>query len=80
MKILKKFLLFIFIVFVVIIGYVISNGYILYKESMDEASLEERIEEVHSIEHFTTLSELPDYYKKAVIAIEDHRFYSHGRC
>ena len=45
---------------------------------MKESSLEERVSKVQSIEHFTKLSELPDYYINAVIAIEDHRFYSHG--
>lgn len=78
MKIIKRLILFIIIVFMVIIGYLSVNGYLLYKEAMDEKSLEDRVLEVQSIEHFTKLSDLPDYYVNAVIAIEDHRFYKHS--
>lgn len=45
---------------------------------MSEKSLEKRVAEVQDAEYFTPLSELPDYYINAVIAIEDHRFYTHS--
>lgn len=45
---------------------------------MSEKSLEKRVSEVQDAEYFTPLSELPDYYINAVIAIEDHRFYTHS--
>jgi len=61
-----------------VFGYFIADGYILYKNSMSNMSLEDRVAEVKNKENFTSLSDLPDYYKKAVVAIEDHRFYSHG--
>lgn len=77
MKFIKRFILFILVVFVVIISYFIFDGYYLYKESISEMSIEDRITEIRSNENFTHISDLPEYYKNAVIAIEDHRFYSH---
>lgn len=44
---------------------------------MEEKSLEDRIAELKSDESYTNISEVPDYYKNAIIAIEDHRFYRH---
>lgn len=44
---------------------------------MKEQSLEDRIAELKSAESYTHISEVPDYYKNAIIAIEDHRFYRH---
>lgn len=49
----------------------------LYKDSMSQTSLEDRVSSVQGADYFTPLSELPDYYINAVIAIEDHRFYTH---
>lgn len=77
MKIIKRIILFIFIVFLVIVGYFATDGYMLYKKSMSEMSLEDRIKNIQEAENFMHISDVPDYYKNAVISIEDHRFYSH---
>lgn len=78
MKLLKRILLLLFIVFLVVVGYFIADGYLLYQDSMSEMSLEDRIANLKASENFIELSEVPDYYKNAVVSIEDHRFYSHG--
>ena len=78
MKILKKLFLLILIIILVVITYFIFNGYVLYKNSMAIKSLDVRVQELRQSESFTKISEVPDYYKKAVISIEDHRFYSHS--
>ena len=78
MKIIKKLLLLILIIILVITTYFIFNGYVLYRNSMAIKSLDDRILELRQSESFTEISEVPDYYKKAVISIEDHRFYSHS--
>ena len=77
MKIVRRIILFIFIVFLVIVGYFTADGYMLYKKSMTETSLEDRIANIKESENFTHLSDVPNYYKNAVVSIEDHRFYSH---
>lgn len=77
MKFFKRFLLLIFIIIFVFIGYFLADGYVLYNQAISEKSIEDRISDLKANEHYTKVSEVPDYYTKAVVAIEDHRFYSH---
>ena len=77
MRILKRILICIFIIILSILSYFVISGYTMYKDKIDEKSISDRIEELRSEENYTKISELPDYYLDAVVAIEDHRFYSH---
>ncbi len=77
MKIFKKILLLLLIIIIIALLFFGFSGYSLYKKSMSEKSLEDRIAEIRNAEYFTPIDEVPDYYKNAVVAIEDHRFYSH---
>lgn len=77
----KKFLKV--IIFLTIIGLSISllfiwKGYSMYKEAVEKSTIEEKIEEIQNKESYTKFSELPDMYVKAVISVEDKRFYEHG--
>ncbi len=78
MKLFKRIFLVLLFVFLIIIFYIIFRGYALYKEAINEISLEDRILAIQNDENFVSFSELPDYYINAVIAVEDHRFYSHS--
>ena len=78
MKIIKRLLLVILVLILIVLGYFIANGYTLYKSAISEKSIEDRVAEVRANESFTSITDVPDYYKNAVVAIEDHRFYSHG--
>ena len=78
MKIFKRIFLVFLVIVLIILSYIIFRGYALYKEAMDETSLEDRVLAVHNDENFITFSELPKYYVDAVVAVEDHRFYSHS--
>lgn len=53
-------------------------GHNAYKQAIEEVPIEEKIESIRAMENFTPLSEVPQIYKDAVIAVEDHRFYKHG--
>lgn len=53
------------------------KGYTLYQNTIDQISLEDRVEEIRKREHFTNYSELPEFYINAVISVEDHRFRQH---
>lgn len=53
------------------------QGYDMYQDAVSEKSLDERVEEIRSTENFTTCAELPQFYRKAVISVEDHRFEEH---
>lgn len=59
-------------------GYLTLKGYTYYKDALGEKSLEEMALEIRSIDHYTTIDELPEIYKNAVISVEDQRFYDHG--
>lgn len=66
-------------VIAVIIGCVLGvKGFILYKQKVDYRSLSAVSGEIKSNPLFTPTDELPDFYLKAVVAIEDREFYKHG--
>ena len=78
MKIFRRILLVILIV-ILIVGFVCYiNGKKLYDTRLSEISLTDKVESLKEDEDYVYLSELPDYYKNAVVAVEDHRFYDHG--
>jgi len=78
MKIIRRLFLFLIIIVLIGISYVTFNGYILYKEAIEKESIPDRISDIQNDEHFLSIADVPDYYHKAVVAIEDHRFYSHS--
>lgn len=77
-KIILRILLIIFIVFIAIVSYYIVQGYNLYNKSLKENSIEEKINEIKNKKNYTTLDNVSDYFEKAIISVEDHRFYNHG--
>ena len=54
-----------------------GEGYGLYKNAVQEESLEETVAEIRRQENFTSLEEMPATYVQAVVSVEDHRFYDH---
>ncbi len=59
-------------------GYFGYQGYKEYKRVLAECPLETKIESIRSSENFVKISELPEIYVDAVIAVEDHNYYDHG--
>ena len=53
------------------------KGYQMYQEAVAENPINERVEEIRSMEGFTPYSELPQFYIDATISVEDHRFAKH---
>lgn len=82
MKVLKRIIIVIIILAILgvggITGVAINDGYNMYKEAIEETSLEHKVENIKSVENYTKLEEMPQIYKDAVLAVEDHRFYKHG--
>lgn len=79
----KKFFIFlisIILIAVAIVGGIFTyKGYSLYKEAINETSIEKKIEEIKSEkEHYTKYEELPQDYINAVVAVEDRRYFSHS--
>ena len=45
---------------------------------LEKTSVADKVTQIKSQENYTELKDLPDFYKNAVIAVEDRRFYKHG--
>ena len=50
----------------------------MYREAIDNVSLEEKVEEIENKDNYTKFSELPQMYINAVISVEDKRFFKHN--
>ena len=81
MRTVRKTIKYIFICIVIIgIGacsYLTYEGYTMYKDAVNEVSIEDKVAEIRSQRQYTPVEELPRIYKEAIISVEDHRFYSH---
>ncbi len=77
MKIFKRVVAVILIITSLICICLIGKGYSIYKQAINQEPLEEKVKEIRGKYDYTKINEIPDIYKKAVIAVEDHRFYKH---
>ena len=78
MKIFRKILIILLILFLIAISIIAITGYSYYSKALKEKPLLNRVEEVTGKEHYTSFKELPEVYVNSVIAVEDHRYYEHG--
>lgn len=78
MKFFRKLIVLLLIAILLVGGVCYFNGKKLYDEKTSEISLSNKVAEIKSSDSFVSLNSLPVYYKNAVIAVEDHRFYKHG--
>lgn len=78
MKLFRKLLLIIFIIVIVAASFAFIIGFSYYSKALKEQPLVARVDEVKSDEHFTKFDDLSEYYRNAVVAVEDHRYYDHG--
>ena len=77
MKKFLKILIFLLLVGMSIALLFIGNGYNMYKDAIDNMTIEDKVAEIKSKENYTEFSELPQMYVNAVISVEDKRFYKH---
>ena len=77
MKKFKKILLLLILIILSILAIYIGQGYKMYKNALDDKPLEEMVQEIRTQKSYTKISNIPDIYKDAVIAVEDHRYYDH---
>lgn len=54
------------------------QGYEMFRRALREKPLAQAVAEVRAQPDFTPFDELPALYREAVVAVEDHRFYTHG--
>lgn len=78
MKFIKKIIFLLLIAIIIIFSVVALNGKKMYDEKISKTSLQDTIAKIESNKNYVKLDDLPDDYKNAVIAVEDHRFKKHG--
>lgn len=77
-KALKRLIRFILIILIAAAGIIIYMGHNKYKSATKELTLDKAVSEIRMDENFTELSDIPEIYKNALIAVEDRRFYYHN--
>ena len=78
MKYVKRILLLILIAIVLVSSFFIYNGHKMYKKVLAESPLEDKVTYIRSDVDFVSINDVPDYYIKAIIAVEDRRYREHG--
>lgn len=77
-KFIIKLIIWILIVFILASSACVGLGYLKYKNAIDKLSLTDAVEEIRNKENYVELNTMSSDYKNAVVAVEDHRFYSHS--
>lgn len=77
MKLIKRLLALILLACLCIGGFITFKGYKMYEEALAQVSLADKVESIRANPEYTTFEELPEMYVDAVIAVEDHRYYTH---
>jgi len=77
-KLLKKIIIIISIIIMTIGVYIFANGYVLYKETIENIAISDKVNQIQQSDYFISINEIPQDFKNAIIAVEDHRFNDHG--
>ncbi len=78
MKKIRNFFIFILIVLVFIIVAVGWYGHKYYEKLVSKVPVDTKVEEIRNDYTFVKSEDISDYYFKAVVAVEDRRYYYHG--
>ena len=76
-KFILKLILWIVILLILAISLFAGLGYLKYKDATSKLSLSDSVNQIRSGEDYIKLEDISQDYKNAVVAVEDHRFYSH---
>lgn len=74
----KRLFIFLLVAFVLFCGIEIKLGYDKYNMAITEKPLKDAIAELQNKENYTTYENIQDIYFKAIVAVEDRRFYKHN--
>lgn len=78
MKTIKRLLWLILIVLVIVAGVQIKGGYDKYQHALTARPLNEVLNELQDKDNYTQYEDIPEIYYKALVAVEDRRFYKHN--
>lgn len=77
MKFIRRFLVFLLLCLFCTGAFFGYRGYERYQKALETVSLEDKVAEIRSNPSYTPVSDLPQIYLDAVVAVEDKRFYTH---
>lgn len=77
MKSIKRLVYISITLILLLISYFIYDGYTFHKATISEKPIEQVIESIKNKESYTAKEDIPDIYFKALVAVEDRRFYQH---
>lgn len=78
MKFIKRLIVAILLIIIIVVSAIIYMGYNMYQDAITKTSIAKRIEEIRSDENYIRFNDIPDDFKHAIVAVEDHRFYTHS--
>jgi len=78
MKIFKKIFLVCLIVLIITASIQIIGGYNKYADALENAPLSDVIAVLKNKDNYTQYEAVPEIYYKALVAVEDRRFYKHN--
>ena len=78
MKTIKRLLWLFLIIVVIVAGVQIKGGYDKYQQALADRPLNEVLEELQNKDNYTQYEDVPEIYYKALVAVEDRRFYKHN--
>ena len=78
MKTIKRLLWLFLIIVVIVAGVQIKGGYDKYQQALTDRPLNEVLDELQDKDNYTQYEDVPEIYYKALVAVEDRRFYKHN--
>ena len=78
MKVIKNIIFIVLTIIVIVASAEIYKGYNVYKNALNNMSIEEKIAEIKENKDYTEYKDLPQDYINAVVAVEDRRFFMHN--
>ena len=78
MKTIKRLLWLFLVILVIVAGVQIKGGYDKYQQALADRPLTDVLEELQAKENYTQYEKVPEIYYKALVAVEDRRFYKHN--
>lgn len=78
MKKIKRLFIFLLFLIIFIIGAGIWYGHGYYEKTVAKTPIEKKVREIRTGHTFVKAKDIPQNYIKAVVAVEDRRYYNHG--
>jgi len=78
MRTIRNFFIFLIVIIVLAVFAIALYGHQYYNDIITKTPIETKVDEIKSEITYTKKKDIPEYYFKAVVDVEDRRFYSHG--